>query len=267
VRPYYQDDFVTLFHGDCRDLLHGLGADTASCVITSPPYNAGKDYGTASDNLSLGEYAALARGVMSGIYAAIRPGRIAAINVGFWMAHKPRLFLPSLWIREAEAVGFYHKDFITWVAQAEASLGTAWGTWLSPSGPCLRSMAEAILIFSKERRGAGVIDGTGNGRCEPGDITAKEWLSWTVNVWDIRNRTDRNDYHPAAFTEQLPARLIKLYSWPGDVILDPFAGTGTTLLAAKNLGRRAIGIEIDERHCRTAAGRLSQEIFDFGSVA
>lgn len=266
VEPYYQDESVTLYHGDSREILSELRTGAADCAITSPPYNAGKDYGTARDDLPLDEYVALAGGVLSGIYRVLPQGRVAAVNVGFWMAHKPRQFLPSLWMAEAQRVGFYHKDFITWIAQSEASLGTAWGTWLSPSGPCLRSMAEAILIFSKERRGAGAIDGSGSGRCIPGDITAPEWLSWTVNVWDIRNKTDRNDRHPAAFTERLPSRLLKLYSWPGDTVLDPFAGTGTTLVAAKNLKRRAIGIEIDERHCETAAGRLSQTLLDLGAA-
>ncbi|MDQ3809513.1 MAG: site-specific DNA-methyltransferase, partial [Chloroflexota bacterium] len=120
---------------------------------------------------------------------------------------------------------------------------TAWGSWLSPSAPFVTAPVEMIGVFYKDtfrRRASG---------SQRGDITRDEFLAWTLGMWTFAGANPRRVGHPAPFPEELPRRLIKLYSYPEDVVLDPFAGSGTTLVAARKLGRRAIGVEINPAFC------------------
>lgn len=261
ANPYYEDEAVTLYHGSCLDLLPGL---TGACLVTSPPYNVGIAYDTHNDRLPLGEYEALMVDV-----CALMPGVLAAENGRAWVNVAPvvamgedddafRYPLLVKWGAALLDAGMKIRDIGSWSSQRGS--GTAWGSWQSPSAPNQRGDWEAFVCahpgpWPREEpiAMAGWRDTVGN------------WPALTSNVWEIR--PEHRDEHPAPFPEEFAARAIRLSTWPGEVVLDPFAGSGTTLLAAKHLGRRAIGIELSERYCEIAASQLAQGALDFGGAA
>lgn len=150
-------------------------------------------------------------------------------------------------------IGFLPREQLTWIKgdslEDIPTNSTAWGTFASATNPVLRATVEPIFIASKgsHSREAGV-----------SDITSSEFKAWTRNAWNVRASGGRMIDHPARFPEELPRRLIKLYSYLGDVILDPFNGSGTTVRTARDCGRHGVGFDLSERYCRQAAGRASQ---------
>jgi site-specific DNA-methyltransferase (adenine-specific) len=264
MKPYYDDgNGRQIWHGDCREILPNLEASIVDLCVSSPPYNARKEYGNEDgDDVPTSEYLVLLRDCLRELARIVKPNARAALNLPWVVGSKPKTFIPFALVGDPE-ISWSLRDVICWVKGAlgapDCGGSTAWGTWLSPSGPVMRASNEPILIFSNgQRRGMGLIDGTGFGRCEPGDITSPEWCEWTMNTWVVSAERDRT--HPAPFPLEIPGRLIKLYSWPGNTIIDPFLGSGTTLVAAKKAGRKGIGIEMQERWCELAARRLSQEV-------
>lgn len=251
MKPYYQDDAVTIYHGDCRKILPTLESETVDLVMTSPPYNAGKDYGIANDRLNLSDYWNIMSEVAHQSYACARPGAFANWNVPMWSGSRPKVFMPHDFISQLGNAQWVFKDWITWVKGSEGGVetgSTGWGNY--PTTPAIRSGIEPILIFRKDGGTPRDID----------DISWQEWVKFTVGVWHFNG--ERASDHPAPFPLKLPMRLAKLYSARGELILDPFMGSGTTLRAAKDLGRKAIGIEIEEKYCEIAAKRMSQSVMD-----
>jgi site-specific DNA-methyltransferase (adenine-specific) len=120
------------------------------------------------------------------------------------------------------------------------------------------------LIFSKGSRGRKVISEEGKGACVRGDMTKEEWMQWTLDVWFVRG--SRSKFHPATFPEEIPKRLIKLYTYQEEIILDPFMGSGTTGVACKSLNRKFIGIELDPEYFEIAKKRIQQTMTLFGSL-
>jgi len=215
-------------------------------MVTSPPYNVQKEY---DEDLTLEEYTSLLRNVFSEVYRVLVTGGRACINVAN-LGRKPYIPLHSLIIDEMLSLGFFMRGEIIWDKAASASPSTAWGSWLSATNPVLRDVHEYILVFSKDsfRREAGQAVST---------IERDDFLEWTKSVWSFPAVSARQIGHPAPFPEELPRRLIDLYSFKGDVVLDPFAGSGTTCLAAKRAGRHFIGYETERDYRDLALQRLS----------
>jgi site-specific DNA-methyltransferase (adenine-specific) len=215
-------------------------------MITSPPYNASKDYDEA---LNLEEYLALLGRVWSETYRVLATGGRACINVAN-LGRKPYIPLHSYVIQEMQAIGFLMRGEIIWNKAASASPSTAWGSWMSAANPVLRDVHEYILVFSKgrfqrERRG------------KENTITREQFLEWTKSVWTFPAVSARKVGHPAPFPEELPQRLIQLFTFQGDVVLDPFVGSGTTCLAAAGSGRNYVGYDTNDEYIRLAEERLS----------
>jgi len=139
-------------------------------------------------------------------------------------------------------VGWTYQTSIVWNEQ-NISRRTAWGSWLSPSAPFVTAPVEMIAVFYKDSFRRPAKDG------RRGDITRDEFLAWTLGMWTFAGANPRRVGHPAPFPEELPRRLIKIYSYPEDLVLDPFSGSGTTLVAAKRLGRNSLGVEINPKFC------------------
>jgi site-specific DNA-methyltransferase (adenine-specific) len=185
------------------------------------------------------------------------------------MMKKPRRDVPFEFKAVAIATGYQFLDKIIWVKGDETNVhtsggwgggGCGWGTYCSPSGPSIRCASEPILIFSKGSRGRKVVSGEGHGQCVRGDIKKEEWLEWTKDVWFVRGKSSRQ--HPAIFPEAIPLRLVKLYTYPGETVLDPFVGIGTTCQAALSLDRDAIGIEIEPTYVEIAKQRIDSHPVD-----
>jgi len=216
-------------------------------MVTSPPYNAQKEY---DQDLSLEEYLSLLRRVWQETYRVLVPGGRACINVAN-LGRKPYIPLHSFIIEQMVSLGFLMRGEVIWNKAASASPSTAWGSWCSASNPVLRDVHEYILIFSKEgfRRPKGERENT---------IQKEDFLAWTKSVWQFQAVQAKRIGHPAPFPVELPHRCIQLYTYKGDVLLDPFAGSGTTCLAAKQDERHFIGYEINPEYCRLAESRLEE---------
>jgi DNA modification methylase len=245
VRPYYEADGIQIFHGDCRDVLPGLTGDLS---VTSPPYNLLRKASGAGanslhvdglwrklstewyeDEMDESEYQAWQQEVID-LCLAATPCLAYNHKVRHQIKRTGRSLHPMQWIG----------DRLLWVE----------------------------IIWD---RGGGVA--FNSGRPIPSDervFVLGRPVSWTsiglTTVWRITPRPQGID-HPCPFPIEIPSRIIQMYSLPGHTVIDPFMGSGTTLVAAKNLGRRAIGIELEEKYCEIAAKRLSQQVLDFGGAA
>lgn len=222
-----------------------------SCIhlmVTSPPYNAQKEY---DQDLTLPEYLAMLSRVWRETFRVLVPGGRACINVAN-LGRKPYIPLHSFIIESMLEIGFLMRGEIIWNKAASASPSTAWGSWLSASNPVLRDVHEYILVFSKAdfSRPKGSREDT---------LQKEDFLAWTKSVWEFPAVQARKIGHPAPFPVELPHRCIQLYTYRGDVVLDPFAGSGTTCLAARQDGRHFVGYEINGKYCQLAEARLAEE--------
>lgn len=225
-----------------------LPAGCAHLMVTSPPYNAGKEY---DQDLTLDEYRALLRRVFAETYRILVSGGRACINVAN-LGRKPYLPLHAFIIQDMLDIGFYMRGEVIWDKGSSASSSTAWGSWRSAANPVLRDVHEYVLVFSKES-----FSRDADGRRST--ITRDDFLEWTKSVWSFPAASARQVGHPAPFPEELPRRLIELYTFRGDVVLDPFCGSGTTCLAAARLGRHFVGYEVEPKYVRLAEARLAAQ--------
>jgi len=216
-------------------------------MVCSPPYNANKDY---DQDLSLEEYLGLLMRVWQETYRVLVPGGRACINVAN-LGRKPYIPLHKYIMDQMEEVGFLMRGEIIWNKGGSASPSTAWGSWRSASNPVLRDVHEYILIFSKDgfRR---------DGKGKESTISREDFLEWTKSVWTFPAVSAKKVGHPAPFPEELPARLIQLYTFKDEVVLDPFAGSGTTCLAALKSQRCYVGYELNEEYIQLAHQRIER---------
>lgn len=215
-------------------------------MVTSPPYNVGKDY---DDDLSFQEYKNLLEGVLSETYRVLVNGGRACVNIAN-IGRTPYIPLHSNVIEIAQKIGFLMRGEIIWDKGASAGTSCAWGSWRSSSNPVLRDVHEYILVFSK-----------GSFKRHPigeNSIGRDEFLDWTKSIWTFPAASARKAGHPAPFPLQLPTRLIHMYSYVGDVVLDPFMGSGTTAEAAIVTRRKYVGYEIEQKYVKLAQDRLNR---------
>ncbi|HUV91627.1 MAG TPA: site-specific DNA-methyltransferase [Anaerolineales bacterium] len=214
-------------------------------MVTSPPYNVSKEY---DDDLSLNEYLNLLNTVWEETYRVLVPGGRACVTVAN-LGRKPYIPLHSYIIEGMQEIGYLMRGEIIWNKASSASPSTAWGSWLSAANPVLRDIHEYILIFSKEMFSR-------KKEARENTITKGEFLEWTKSVWTFPAVSAKQVGHPAPFPEELPYRLIQLYTFKGDVVLDPFAGSGSTCLSAIKNERNYVGYDIDSDYVKLAEKRI-----------
>ena len=227
--------------------MNELPNNSIHLMITSPPYNVTKEY---DNNLSLEEYLFLLKNIWKETYRVLVPGGRACINIAN-LGRKPYIPLHSYIIKDMLEQGFYMRGEIIWNKASSASPSTAWGSWLSAANPVLRDIHEYILIFSKNTF-------THNSKGKESTITKEEFLEWTKSVWIFPAVSAKTIGHPAPYPEELPRRLIKLYSFKQDIILDPFLGSGTTSLSAVKNDRNFVGYDTNIKYIELADRRVSE---------
>ncbi len=243
---------------DCLDRIFNRSAegmselpnDSVHLMVTSPPYNVGKDY---DEDLKLDEYLAFLNRVWAEVYRVLVPGGRACVNIAN-LGRKPYIPLHTYLARDMNELGFLMRGEIIWDKGASASASTAWGSWLSAANPTLRDTHEYILVFSKGTFHRAKLDGRKD------TITKEEFLKFTRSVWNFGAESARKVGHPAPFPLELPYRLIQLYSFQDEVVLDPFMGSGQTALAAIKAGRRFVGYEVNGEYLALAQKRIRQAV-------
>lgn len=221
--------------------------NSINLMITSPPYNVGKEY---DNDLTLEEYKELLHNVFKETYEKLATGGRACVNIAN-IGRKPYIPLHSLIIEIMLDIGYIMRGEIIWDKSASVGGSCAWGSWQSASNPVLRDVHEYILVFCKDSFSKKKVD-------EKKDtISRDEFLSWTKSVWTFPTESAKKIGHPAPFPLELPHRLINLYSYEEDVVLDPFCGSGTTCLAALQNNRNYIGYDVVEEYVNLAEKRIS----------
>jgi site-specific DNA-methyltransferase (adenine-specific) len=225
-----------------------LPENSVHLMVTSPPYNVGKEY---DKDLTLDEHREFMKSVWAETKRVLVPGGRCCINVAN-LGRRPYIPLHALVIEDMLKLGFLMRGEIIWAKDASSSPSTAWGSWLSASNPTLRDTHEYILVFSKdsfsrERLG------------RESTIKRDEFLEFTKSVWRFDAEPARKIGHPAPFPVELPYRCIQLYTFKGEVVLDPFMGSGQTAIAAVRAGRRYVGYELDPKYARLSEQRIADQ--------
>ena len=239
----------TIINCDSRNL--PIPDNCVHLVVTSPPYNASKDY---DEDLSLSDYLKMLHEVFSECYRVLTPGGRMVVNVAN-LGRKPYIPLSSHINIIMHEIGFLMRGEVIWDKSASAGSSCAWGSFKSASNPCLRDIHEYLLIFSKgnyklprtkiERE---------NGRID--SIEKEDFISQTKSIWSFPTERASRVNHPAPFPVDLPRKCIEMYTFEGDVVLDPFLGSGTTAVASKQTGRKYIGVDLSEEYCKIAEQRV-----------
>jgi site-specific DNA-methyltransferase (adenine-specific) len=267
--PFYRDDLVAIY---CADSTHldVLGDASIDLVVTSPPYNLDVSYNGYADDLPYPFYLEWVRLWATALLRIARSGGRVCVNIPLDSNKGGKRPVYADYVRIFLETGWRYQTTIVWNEQ-NISRRTAWGSWRSPSAPFVTAPVEMIPVFYKDtwRRPKGQRQ-TDLQRDEflawtlgtwelPADLQEEELQAWIEKAWSFPGENPKKVKHPAPFPVELPRRLIKLYSYLDDVILDPFLGSGTTAVAAKQLGRRCIGIDVDPTYCQIAMERVGAE--------
>lgn len=242
-------EFLNKVINKSSESMDELPDNSVHLMITSPPYNVTKEY---DDDLTLSEYLNLIFRVWKETYRVLVPGGRACINVA-GLGRRPYIPLHSLISSQMQEVGFLMRGEIIWNKSTSASSSTAWGSWMSATNPVLRDVHEYILIFSKDsfkRKKEEKVN----------SIKRDEFLNWTKSIWTFPAVSAKKIGHPAPFPDELPFRLIQLYSFQEDVVLDPFLGSGTTCAQAAISNRNFVGYDTEPEYIRLAFERISEKI-------
>jgi len=244
-------DHETLNKVFCKtsEKMEELPEKSIHLMVTSPPYNVSKEY---DKDLTLEQYRSLLKNVFSEVYRVLVTGGRACVNIAN-VGRKPYVPLHSYIIQDMIDIGFLMRGEVIWDKSASSGASTAWGSWKSASNPTLRDVHEYILIFSKEsfsRKKLGRTD----------TISRDEFLEFTKSVWTFPTESAKIVGHPAPFPIELPYRLIQFYTFEGDVVLDPFMGSGTTAISALRSGRFFVGYDNKMEYIELANERIKAEM-------
>jgi len=244
--PYFELNSMRIYNDDTLKI-DSIEKESIDLIVTSPPYDVDIKYENYNDNIPYSEYLQFTEKWLARCYDFAKPDGRMCLNVPLDKNKGGQQSVCADITTIAKDVGWQYHSTIVWNEQ-NISRRTAWGSWMSASAPYVIAPVEVIIVLYKKmwekiRKGKS-------------DITRDEFIQWTNGVWTFSGESKTRIGHPAPFPIELPRRCIKLFSYVGDLVLDPFLGSGTTLLACVETDRAGIGVEINKNYCELAVRRL-----------
>ncbi len=246
TKIFYIDDNAVILNGDMLEDCK-IPNNHIDLIITSPPYNVNKNYGIANDNLSYEDYLTFTEKWLNKCFELSKSDGRLCMNIPLDTSKGEKRSLGADITYIAKKVGWKYRTTIIW-NEGNISNPSARGSFANASSPNVISPVELIVVMYKttwKKKHKGV-----------SDITKDEFIEWTNGIWSFPGESSKKIGHPAPFPLELPMRCIKLFGYKDDVILDPFMGSGTTLVAANMCGRKSFGIELSRDYCILAMNRL-----------
>lgn len=247
---YYKNNSIEIFHDDILKT-KCIERESIDLIVTSPPYNVDIKYNFHNDKISYQDYLLFTKKWIEKCFGFAKDEGRFCLNIPLDKNKGGHQSVYADITAIAKEVGWKYHTTIIWNEQ-NISRRTAWGSWLSASAPFVIAPVEVIVVLYKKNWKK-----TGGSR--KSDISREEFMEWTNGVWNFSGESKKRIGHPAPFPIELPKRCIKLFTYVDDTILDPFLGSGTTLIASLETGRIGIGIEADPNYCELAKQRLIKE--------
>ena len=244
---FFQKGNITIVHDDVLTTSE-IEGDSIDLIVTSPPYNVDIKYDSHKDDISYHDYLEFSEKWLRQCHGWLRDDGRLCLNVPLDKNKGGQQSVGADLTTIAKSIGYKYHSTIIW-NEGNISRRTAWGSWMSASAPFVIAPVELIIVLYRHRwkKTSG---------SKKSDITRDEFMNWTNGMWTFNGESKKKVGHPAPFPLELPRRCIKLFSYVGDTVLDPFMGSGTTLIAAAMYGRNGIGIEIDGGYCKLAQRRI-----------
>ena len=240
-----RSDEIKIINADIHHA--GLTESSIDLIITSPPYNVDIKYASNNDELNYPEYLKFSKEWMTVCYDAAKDDGRFCLNIPLDKNKGGHHSVYADLVTVAKEVGWQYFTSIVW-NEGNISRRTAWGSWLSASAPHVIAPVEMIVVLYK-KQWKKINKGVSS-------ISKVDFMNWTNGVWTFNGESKKRIGHPAPFPLELPRRCIEMFSYVGDMVLDPFSGSGTTMLACSKLNRRGIGVDIDPSYCALAMNRL-----------
>ena len=250
-KAYFRSDRVVIYKDDILKI-NSIPNNYVDLIVTSPPYNVDIHYNSHADNLSYDDYLEFTQKWIKKCFDLIKSEGRFLLNIPLDKNKGGQKSVGADITKIAKDIGWKYHSTIIW-NEGNISRRTAWGSYMSASAPYVIAPVELILILYKD-------SWKKTGGTRKNDITKQEFMDWTNGVWTFPGQSKKGaGGHPAPFPVELPRRCIKLFSFIDDIVLDPFLGSGSTLIASYLNNRRGVGVDIDKDYCDIAIKRLRQE--------
>ena len=250
-KPYFKSETVVIYKDDILKI-SSIPNNYVDLIITSPPYNVDIHYNSHADDLTHEDYLEFTKKWVKKCFELTKKEGRFLLNIPLDKNKGGQRSVGADITKIAKDIGWKYHSTIIW-NEGNISRRTAWGSWMSASAPYVIAPVELILVLYKDSWKK-----TGGSR--KNDITKQEFIDWTNGIWTFNGQSKKGaGGHPAAFPIELPRRCVKLFSFVDDIVLDPFLGSGSTLIATHLHNRKGIGIDIDKSYCDIAVERLKRE--------
>ncbi len=244
---FFQNDKFTLIQGDVLTTPQ-VDDSSVDLIVTSPPYNVDIQYNSHKDDVTYAEYLEFSKKWMTRCLDWLKDDGRFCLNIPLDKNKGGQQSVGADLTTLAKEIGFQYHSTIVW-NEGNISRRTAWGSWKSASAPYVIAPVELIVVLYKKnwKKTSG---------SKISDVERDDFMAWTNGLWTFNGESKKKIGHPAPFPIELPRRCLKLFSYVDDVVLDPFCGSGTTVIAAVSSNRKGIGIDVDKKYCELARKRV-----------